>query len=274
LSRDPLEEHGAANLSSFVGNDAVNRVDLLGLVDRSTFVTKSFINGIRNIGSLKGRAGWNPALEPVPVRGSVPDLPFLRQLIVLPLFDPMDYLSGQLADVRLKAFVRAAKGQDPFTQFPLTADEDGEYRLYTRVTIEASVCNSTPTVEVSRADMDGGQEIGPISGTITMPPPDIRKTTDSVMVHWKGWGHPNPIVEPGMQLVARRSSVNIWHEVTVKVSCKAGKASFKIEKFAVSSFPSHRLWQDGVLKFDLTQGAISELWQADPNNPTFVRPRP
>jgi hypothetical protein len=190
------------------------------------------------------------------------------------LFDPIDYLSGQMADVRLQAFVAASRGKAPFNQNPDTSDQDGEYRLYTRMTIKASVRNSTPTVVVSRADMDGGQEIGPISGTIEMSQ-DMTTTGDSVKVHWKGWGHPNSwIAEPGFQLVAKRSSINIWHEVTVKVSCKAGKALFEIEKFAVSSFPSHRLWQDGVLKKDLSQGALSDLWQPGVNDPAFVRPRP
>jgi RHS repeat-associated protein len=270
LSRDPLEEHGAANLSSFVGNDAVNRLDLLGLEDQSTFVAKSFINGIPNVGSLNGRAGWNPGLGLMLAPLILPDF---RKGPFLPLYDPIEDLSGQMADVRLQVFVAASKGKVPFNQNPATSDEDGEYRFYTRMTITASVCNSTPTVVVSSADMDGGQEIGPIYGTIEMSQ-DIKKTSDSVKVHWKGWGHPNSwIAEPGFQLAAKRSSINIWHEVTVKVSCNGGKPSFEIENFTGSSFPSHRLWQDGVLKKNLFQGLFSDLWQPDVNDPSFVRPR-
>lgn len=36
VNRDPIEEAGGGNLYGFVGNDAVNRWDLLGLIDPST----------------------------------------------------------------------------------------------------------------------------------------------------------------------------------------------------------------------------------------------
>lgn len=88
----------------------------------------------------------------------------------------------------------------------------------------------------------------------------------------KGWGRPNAAAEPGMQWVAIRTSRNIWHDVTIIVSCKDGEPSFQEDALSVSKFPSFRLWQDGKPIDERRQGALSDLWQADPGNSSFVAP--
>ena len=102
---------------------------------------------------------------------------------------------------------------------------------------------------------------------------DVTETSPSTqMVHWTGSGHPDSYAEPGFQLVARRTSVNIWHDITVLVSCQMGKPAFAIDSVKHSSFPSLRVWQACELKVDRPQGAFSGLWQSDPNNSSFVSP--
>jgi hypothetical protein len=125
-------------------------------------------------------------------------------------------------------------------------NKGGQYRMYTRVTIKASCCkDGPPTVSIVSTDMDAGGEGPGLSGTINLSQPDITAVGSTVRVHWKGWGRPNAAAEPGMQWVAMRTSTNIRHGITVIVSCKDGKPSFKKDAVSVSKFPAFRLWQDG-----------------------------
>lgn len=94
-------------------------------------------------------------------------------------------------------------------------------------------------------------------------PPTLRH-------YWTGWGRPNLLVEPGMQWVATRTSVNIWHKPAVKICCRGGSGTYSIERFDVSRFPSHRLWVNGVLDDDIVQGAYGDLWTPLPGTPSFV----
>lgn len=246
LSRDPIEEQGGANLYSFLGNNSISDVDPFGLEDAEVdYVAKSFINRIPNLGSLKGRIGFDPATG-----------------VSLGLF----------ANTRLRIFAEGVRRLPAFNENPSTDAKDGQYRLYTRVTIKASCCaDGAPKVTIS-TDQDGGREGPGVSGTINLSGPDVTTVGSTTKVHWKGWGRPADIAEPGMQWVAIRTSRNIWHDVTIVVSCKGGKPSFQEDALSVSKFPSFRLWQDGKPIDERRQGALSDLWQADPSNPSFVAP--
>ena len=235
LSRDPIEENGGENLYAFVSNDGINAFDPYGLEDaEADFVSKSFINGIAVLGSLKS---WK----------------------------------YPTADINLRIFAETI-GQSPaFRENPATDAKDGKYRLYTRVTIKASCCkDAAPTVTIS-TEMDGGQEAGPVSGTINMSS-DIKMGSSSTVVHWNGWGRPALLAEPAMLMVKPRTSRNIWHDVTIIVSCEDGKPSFDQGNLRVSKFPSFRLWKDGKRIDERRQGALSDLWQADPSDSSFVAP--
>lgn len=112
-----------------------------------------------------------------------------------------------------------------------------------------------------------------MSGTINLSKPDVTTSGSTVNVRWKGWGRPNmTLPELGMVSVQPRTSVNIWHEVTIIISCKDGKPSFEEGGVRVSKFPSFRLWKDGGIKKYIPQGALSDLWQADSSDPSFVAP--
>jgi RHS repeat-associated protein len=245
LARDPIEERGGANLYAFVGNNGINNFDPLGLEDaQADYVAKSFINGLPSLGSLKGRAGFDP------VTGVSP---------------------GFLADVRLQTFGSVVGDVDAFNQNPTTDARDGQYRMYTRVTIKASCCkDGAPTVSIVSTDTDAGREGPGLSGTINLSQPDITTVGSTARVHWKGWGRPNAAAEPGMQWVAMRTSTNIWHDITIVVSCKDGKPSFQLGGVVVSKFPTFRLWKDGQTIRRISQGALSDLWQPDSSDSSFV----
>ena len=114
--------------------------------------------------------------------------------------------------------------------------------------------------------MEGGNELPGISGTINMDVDDGRDawgfSPTAAKVTWKTWGHPNLIVEPGMQWVGLRTSINIWHEGKVKITCSDGKPIFTVLSFRGSRYPSRRLWEDGVLIRNVRQGSFSDLWRA------------
>src|SRR5207249_1372663 len=69
--------------------------------------------------------------------------------------------------------------------------------------------------------------------------------------------------EPSQDL-ARRSSLNIWHDVVVKISCKDEGLLLTVGAVTRNRFPSLKIWQDNKPKLEFPQGAFSDLWQPDP----------
>ena len=177
--------------------------------------------------------------------------------------------------------------------------KDGAYRLYTRAVMQFACCgDKLACVETQMTDMEGGLEfpaqyinmpiknywgliIGfkqvqvtpDIYGTINMSPVHLENRTESsVDVWWTGWGRPSSLAEPGMQAIGQRTSVNIWHSPDVQLSCVNGQGTHKVldPQTAVSRFPSHRIWVNGVSRYFAPQKAVSDLWTPSPANPHFV----
>jgi hypothetical protein len=121
-------------------------------------------------------------------------------------------------------------------------------------------------------------DLGPIGGSIDSSDRIENNTGSSVEFVMRAWGHPNVLAEPGMQWVAIRTSVNIWHEAHIRFSFANGKVTYKVISFAGGSYPSRKLWLDNGFYNNrnpdayVPQGPISGLWDPDPNNPTFVAP--
>jgi RHS repeat-associated protein len=253
LSRDPIAEEGGVNLCGFVANTPVNAVDVLGLAKRTVrYVGKSFINGVGPLGSLGNRVGlWSP---PSIVSVNEVDLGAISG-------------HGQYADQRLAIFASLVGWLAPFNQNPLSDAKDGQYRLYGKMEITARCCGSILTSYSYDTDKEGGNELPGINGTINMDVDHSRGawgfSQTSATVTWKTWGHPHFLVEPGMQWVALRKSVNIWHEGKVKITCSGGNPIFTVLSFRGSRYPSRRLWEDGALIRNVRQGAFSDLWQAE-----------
>lgn len=221
-----------------------------------TFVAKSFINGVNPVGSII--PDWSPGLtDPIP--------------------DPWNNLVSPFGTVtsataRLGILAGLVGWLDAFNEDPQTDAKDHHmYRLFTRVDASWD-CDGDRIYNLHWGrDTDGGNELPFIDGTIKMDRPVFTMEGDStITIRWMGYGHPNPIVEPGMQWVAFRSSVNIWHEPTVYVKCAAGQKSFGEIDFVGSRFPSHRLWINGTQVDEDPQGWFSDLWTPSSWDPTFV----
>jgi RHS repeat-associated protein len=241
LSRDPLGEVGGNKIYAFIYNNPISLFDPLGLAAySSTFVGKSFINSIPRVGS----------------------------------FGILKNILYPGADLRLLAFATLNALLPAFHQNPQTDAKDGLYRLYTRVTITADCCgtNSVPNVSFT-TDTEGGKE-GPVYGSINLTGPTLKQVGVTVEVNWEGWGHPNSVTEPAFHAVMTRKSINIWHNVTVVVSCQNGKADFQLGNVRVSKFPSFRIWRDSKIPTlqDISQGAFNDLWLSEPPRLEFVAP--
>lgn len=261
-SRDPIGQEGGVNLYSFIANKPVDAVDLLGLATRTVrYVGKSFINGVGSLGTLGNRVG-----QPIPP-------PFLINQNYGTLLAISG--SGNDADQRLAYLASAVGKLDAFNQKPQNDGKDGKYRLFGEVVITARCCGSFLSDYSYEANSEGGQEYGPLYGTINL---DIQGSRGawgfslmSATVTWQTWGRPNSLVEPGMQWVALRTSVNIWHEGKIRITCNGGNPVFTLSSFRGSRFPSRRLWEDGVLVRDIRQGSFSDLWRAQSwTHPTMV----
>ena len=88
---------------------------------------------------------------------------------------------------------------------------------------------------------------------------------------WTAWGRPNVIAEPGMQWVAFRTSLHIWHEPQVDVYCQGGIGYHEKTRFTGSKFPTHRLWINGGFPVDeIARGPLSALWTPKRGASTFV----
>jgi RHS repeat-associated protein len=267
LNRDPQSEGGGLNVYEFAGNDPIDGLDLLGQ-DSFSIVGKSFINGFGDSGDLGWRFG-----APVPVP------PPLNLLSVSPWF----------ANARLAVFRQIIRqsGLDgpgqPFNQNPLNDSEDGKYRLFDRQTVSICFDGSKLNAAVTDSAQDGGAEFSIfnrdlVSGTINSSERFENNTGSSVELVMRTWGHPHPLAEVGMQWVAQRTSINIWQEARIKFSENNGKITYKVMSFDGSGYPSRKLWVDngfynnGNPDAQAPQGPISDLWNADPSNPSFVAP--
>jgi hypothetical protein len=110
-----------------------------------------------------------------------------------------------------------------------------------------------------------------IYGTINLTDLAITRESPSIVrVAWIGWGHPNPLVEPAMQWVATRTSVNIWHQPYVQLECRGQQGFHTLLSYAGSKFPSRRLWINGALLENVRQGAFADLWKPAAWDETFV----
>ncbi len=98
-----------------------------------------------------------------------------------------------------------------------------------------------------------------------------RASDSEIDVTWTSFGHPNTAAEPGIQWVGFRTSRTIWNEPVVRLSCKNGKGAYKNLSFIGGSFPSRKLYVNGVMERNVDQRAFSELWFEHSKRKGFVR---
>ena len=232
----------------YVDNNPINRVDPTGLVwYTADLVAKSFINGVGVVG----------AIVPDRLGGPLPIDPYWASLL---------WQVGTViatATDRLGVLAAFVSQLGAFNQNPLTDVKDGIYRLYSRINVCYNCVGNTITAFTSTTDSDGGKEGPGVYGTMNLSDtnftgtPIIKKTGNTIIVTWSGWGRPNVVVEPGMQWVALRRSLNIWHLAEVWLTCAGGKGYHQVVSFRGSRFPSHRLWvNDGKPERFIPQGPL------------------
>ena len=290
-------------MSQYRAYFAPGAVDPLGLRRfYANFVSKSFINGVPRVGTIPSdRPGLFKTL------GSVGGYAFAQNgQLPTSTYGYFGDLGGDLGDWggdqvyraasmavflafwklklgaspdlstptgRLEFHTLFAKHLAAFKEDPKSDAKDGEYRLYTKVRISFSCCKGKISDLRGRTDKDGGNELPFIFGTIKLEPEQPKgKLIDqsTVEIQWRGSGHPNDLAEPGHQLIAQRSSTNIWHRPTVRLSCNGNEGKYQILSFEGSKFPSRRIWVNGALKEDIDQGAFGDLWNSQQGEASFV----
>ena len=234
------------NLNALVRNQPTNFIDCLGLFLRGYFsdkiVAKSFINGPGPLGKLGYRFGSLPGIAG----------------------DPF------LADARLAVFAATIGKLGAFDQKGADDSKDGSYRLYGEINL-ILCCSGASFKQISfNSTHDGGQEVGPISGTSNITANVKRISGSELEVEYAIWGRPNPLAEVGMQQVAIRTSTNIWQSGKIRYSCQNDQITHKITMFRGSAHPSRRLWINGTLAKDTPQRAPADLWMPLPGLPNFV----
>ncbi|MCA9091478.1 MAG: RHS repeat protein, partial [Planctomycetaceae bacterium] len=237
-----------------------------GAVFHADAVAKSFINGVPVIGTL-------PAWRTLPPGLSTATIPLYGHVILLAQKCAINPGTLTTATGRLNLLACLVGKLDAFNQFPLNDAKDQTYRLYTRALLKfCCQCDTLRDPNVVFTDNDGGKELPGVHGTINMSDVSVTRIDASrVRVSWQGWGMPHPLVEPGMQWVAARTSVNIWHAPEIELSCKDGQGHYSVVGFNGSKFPSRRLWINGNLEAWAKQGAFADLWWPNPQAPTFVK---
>ena len=224
-SEDPIPFIDGSNNYIYVGNSPTNFTDPLGLARvTQTAVSKSYINTITNPGYL-------------------PSLDATFRLWKLALF------------TNVNPYIHDGQRTTPAA--------DGEYRLRAQIDISLDVhCDKISNLNVTHTEQ-GGQESPIHSGTINVLEWEENVSKSVKKVHWLTWGRPHKFSEIAFQEVYERTSVNIWHQVALTITGSGESASFSVEEFVGSAFPSHRLWVGAGLEGDRPQGAFSSLWKGD-----------
>jgi RHS repeat-associated protein len=271
LSIDPVFMYESQyHQYAYVSNTPNTAIDPTGLKKNWHVkgVAKSFINGLPRIGNIApaGRKGAPlPPWVPVPILWPHPPTGTPSAT------ERLEYLAG---------LMKLAKAP-PFFQNPSSDAKDGECRLYTMIDV-SFCCDNEGRITLSgyKKDMEGGIEFPSVFIPGILAAPEVWGTInmnqtvvnhgDKIIVWWKGWGKPNPLVESGMQWVARRTSVNIWHTVRLELRCEGEQGNYTITDFKHSKFPSHRLWVNRILKRDIAQKDFADLWNPLSIDPTFV----
>lgn len=86
-------------------------------------------------------------------------------------------------------------------------------------------------------------------------------------------GRPNLAVEPTFQVIGARQRKDIWHKISVKLTCNVDAEGKLISTnqltLTYSKFPSHRVWLSSPstaaprLVLDIPQGPFTNLWSLE-----------
>jgi hypothetical protein len=183
---------------------------------------------------------------------------------VMPPYDPVGVAN------RLKVF---AATTDKLFNDNAGDDRKGKgYRLYTERSFTVTCRDSQLTnVAASPLDTDAGKE-GLLQAPLLITSNVSTRHNGQTDFHftWSAKGRPNPITELAFQLVYPRTTRYIWHTISGRIYCVG--PDFRVAvTLTDSGFPSDRVFVNNQIVRQSSQGPFSNLWVADPSDPTLVR---
>lgn len=231
IEQDPMGFEPDANLYRFVHNAPADNTDPLGLAEfRKRYQTKIVVK------TYLARIGRN-----------IGYVSFFSQLQLSALALATDSYYSETAE---------------------NDSDDGHSRFRVAVTVKFScACGRAWRDSYDLPDVTAGKE-GPFLGFVSVRGYDAVANGSVLTVSWNTVGRPNAFVQPSFWLVRPRRATQIWHRVTVQITCdQNNQAKYSLLKLVGSKFPSHVLFVDGIEKARIPQGPFSGLWTANPDDP-------
>ncbi|WCE03604.1 S8 family serine peptidase [Pseudoxanthomonas sp. JBR18] len=221
---------------------------------------KSFIATIgSNIGSLDCSA----SIGPIPIPGSS---------------TAANAALHGLALATDASFQENPTSQDRFRAPP---PEGKGYRLFSQGQVQATFRGADLLSVGLRGalDTDAGKECLPSLPACLQAPPLIidqpfstrRIDASRIRFRWGVKGEPHQLAKAPFDVICRRPSVFIWHEIIGTIDVSSGVPLITSLFIQGSRFPSHRCWLDGVVQNSVRQGPMSNLWDGSASDPTRVR---
>jgi hypothetical protein len=149
-SRDPIEEQGGINLYGFVGNDGVNRFDVLGLCDKSKKwgckITKSIISSDETEEAIEQAIALQAIIQGIDNYGDIMALVGVKNLAELGeglaglSTDEVDVLTSQALEITIST----------------NSTADDFRKVIIRLTVEYSTYDSDCCEETQTEDSESG----------------------------------------------------------------------------------------------------------------------
>ncbi|TCA58091.1 hypothetical protein E0H71_00375 [Rhizobium leguminosarum bv. viciae] len=201
------------------------------------------------------------------------DLSAKSFIATVDLLDPSQFdADAKSCQQAMAAVVDCATiGEDPSS----ASKEGGQYRIWSSVKFNVE-CDGDEVASWSAGPLETafGSEfkIFSTSGDVSRPLAFAPQTgpAGEVTFSYRVRGRPNSAAIQAMALVKPRTCTYIWHEVNGTISCGAGKPAVTA-KISGSQFPSRRLWVDGSVRAEQSQGPFKDLWVCDPSDPMSVK---
>jgi len=149
------------------------------------------------------------------------------------------------------------------------------HRLFSKVTFELTCEDGRVTGAAESVAKPRESHVGK-EGLLQPPNGDfdnvIAEAQDGVAhIGYMFSGRPHNLAEPGFQALRLRTCRWIWHYPFYKITSCDGNGGWTGERqFGGSSFPTRRVWRDGIEKETVEQGDIENLWIASSIGGAFV----
>jgi len=248
FGEDLMEREGFADGTK----DEKFRSVLLFLTDAPAVARnkKIIISAKSFIATVGSKTGFIPGFTVVPAPPPLSTMPVPRQMLLLAMAKSLDGMMNE---------------------DPRSIAMDKAYRLFSECKFEIVFENNKILAAVPTLTTDAGKE-----GPLQAPPLIATSVSVSplgesfVTFSWTAKGRPHLVAEPPFQLIKPRTSVFIWHTVTGKIDV-SGKEPITTATIVGSRFPSHRLFIQTAISSTITQGELTNLWDADTTDLTKVR---